>query len=41
MERARRGYDELKGTTRVLFVPFEEACDLLYGLVDTLTIPRE
>jgi len=41
MERARRGYDELKGTTRVLFVPFEEARDLLYGLVDTLTIPRE
>ncbi len=41
MERARRGYDELKGTTRVLFVPFEEARALLYGLVDTLTIPRE
>ncbi len=41
MERAKRGYDELKGTTRVLFVPFDEARDLLYGLVDTLAILEE
>ncbi len=41
MERAIQGYDELKRTTRVLFVPFDEARDLLYDLVDTLAIPEK
>jgi len=41
MERARQGYDELKKTTRVLFVPFEDARGLLYDVVDTLAIPED
>jgi len=38
MGRANAGYDELKKTARTLFIPFEEARDLLYAFVDTLTI---
>jgi len=39
MERARQDYDALVDTTRNLFVPFDEARDLLYALVDYLDIP--
>jgi predicted nucleotidyltransferase component of viral defense system len=39
-ERARVGYDELEGTTRVVFVPYDEALELLFRLVDELAIPE-
>lgn len=38
--RAREGYAELEVTTRVRFLPFDEALDLLYSLVDELDIPQ-
>lgn len=37
--RASAGYAELEGTTRVLFVPLDEALTLLHALVDELKIP--
>lgn len=41
VERASYGYDDLKDTVRANFVPFEEALELLYGLVSQLEIPEE
>jgi predicted nucleotidyltransferase component of viral defense system len=38
--RALVDYAELAATTRHLFVPFEEACDLLSRFVDSLPIPE-
>jgi len=38
-ERARQGYAELAGMTRVIFVPFDEAIQAVYALVDELDIP--
>lgn len=38
--RARQGYDELSGTTRRVFIPFDEALALLLGFVDQLDIPE-
>ena len=40
-ERASYGYEELKETVRGEFVPFDEALQLLYGLVKQLKIPEE
>jgi hypothetical protein len=40
VSRASAGYAELEGTTRVLFVPLEEALALLHMLVDELNIPE-
>jgi predicted nucleotidyltransferase component of viral defense system len=40
VERASEGYAELEGTTRVLFVPLDEALVLLHALVDELDIPE-
>jgi predicted nucleotidyltransferase component of viral defense system len=37
-ERARHGYDDLESTVREDFVPFEEALEALYGLVERLEI---
>lgn len=37
--RAREGYDELANTTRVMFVPFEDALALLLAFVAELAIP--
>lgn len=37
--RAAVGYEQLRETTRVLFVPFEDAWALLIGLVRSLSIP--
>jgi predicted nucleotidyltransferase component of viral defense system len=39
--RAGEDYAELEETTRVLFVPLEDALALLFGLVEHLDIPRE
>jgi predicted nucleotidyltransferase component of viral defense system len=38
--RVSEGYAELEGTTRVLFVPVDEALTLLHDLVDELEIPE-
>ncbi len=35
----REGYDDLRATTRVLFIPFEQAMDVLLRFVDALPIP--
>lgn len=35
------GYDDLRATTRTLFIPFEEALGILLRFVDTLPIPEE
>jgi predicted nucleotidyltransferase component of viral defense system len=40
VERASEGYAELEGTTRVLFVPLDEALVLLNTLLDDLDIPE-
>jgi predicted nucleotidyltransferase component of viral defense system len=40
LDRALVDYAELAATTRQLFVPFEEACDLLSRFVDFLPIPE-
>jgi hypothetical protein len=40
VERASQGYAELEATTRVRFVPFDEALSLLLALVDELAIPE-
>ncbi|MFN8591181.1 MAG: nucleotidyl transferase AbiEii/AbiGii toxin family protein [Thermomicrobiales bacterium] len=40
VERAMADYAELEATTRVLFVPFEEALRLLHEFVGTLHIPE-
>ena len=40
-ERASYGYADLKETVRGEFVPFDEALQLLYGLVEQLKIPEE
>ena len=40
VSRASAGYAELEGTTRVRFVPLEEALELLRTLVDDLDIPQ-
>jgi predicted nucleotidyltransferase component of viral defense system len=37
--RAREGYDDLEGTTRVVFVPFENALASILGFVTELPIP--
>lgn len=39
VERARAGYDDLAATTRVQFIPFDDALLLLHTLVDELAIP--
>jgi len=39
LERAARDYPELRSTTRVLFIPFDEAREALYGLIEALAIP--
>lgn len=39
-ERAHVGYAALAGTTRVLFLPFDEALELLYELVNALQLPE-
>jgi hypothetical protein len=41
IERARLGYDRLEPTTRIAFIPFEEAMSTLLQLVDALDIPEE
>jgi len=38
-ERSRHGYQELQDTVRQDFVPFDQALELLYALVDQLNIP--
>jgi predicted nucleotidyltransferase component of viral defense system len=38
--RARRGYSELAGTTRRVFIPFDEALAVLLDFVDGLDIPE-
>ena len=38
-ERARFGYETLERTTRILFIPFDEAFALVLTLVDELPIP--
>lgn len=40
-ERARESYDGLRKTTRAMFVPFDEALDILRKLVTALDIPDE
>ncbi|MGH2459003.1 MAG: nucleotidyl transferase AbiEii/AbiGii toxin family protein [Chloroflexota bacterium] len=40
-ERARQDYAELAGMTRVIFVPFDDALQALYALVEELDIPDE
>jgi hypothetical protein len=39
-ERARQGYDDLESTVREDPVPFEQALEELYGLVERLEIPE-
>jgi len=41
MDRARQDYAALAETTRLLFVPFDEARDLFYAFVGTLPIPAQ
>ncbi|MDQ3693364.1 MAG: nucleotidyl transferase AbiEii/AbiGii toxin family protein [Chloroflexota bacterium] len=41
IRRARIGYDELKITTRVSFIDFNDALAALFKLVDDLQIPQE
>jgi predicted nucleotidyltransferase component of viral defense system len=38
-ERARVDYDELRGTTRTVFIPADEALGIVLAFVDTLPIP--
>lgn len=40
LDRALVGYAELAATTRKLFVPYEDACDVLFRFVDLLPIPE-
>lgn len=40
-ERARQDYENLQHTVRADFIPFSEALDLLYNLVEKLVIPEE
>jgi predicted nucleotidyltransferase component of viral defense system len=40
-DRARVDYDDLRQTTRSIFVPFEEAYATLLSLVDSLPIPED
>jgi hypothetical protein len=40
VRRAGEGYTELEPTTRVQFVPFDEALGLLFALVDEFDIPE-
>lgn len=40
-DRARQDYAELEGTTRELFVPFDEALALILAFVEDLAIPED
>jgi hypothetical protein len=40
-ERARQGYDELRSTTRALFISFAEALPILYEFTDSLDLPED